>query len=85
MSDDDLPFLPDWISPPSDTIKAVMQEKSMTLAEFAASMGISKSAAERIMVDKTPINQNISIRLSEVLGSTAQFWMNRWNHYIAEK
>jgi len=74
-------FDPDWTSKPGDTIVDCLKEREMSLTEFAEKMNISIVYIGRIIDGSTPINKDIAERLSEVLGSTSEFWVEREKQY----
>jgi addiction module HigA family antidote len=74
-------FNPDWTSKPGDTIVDCLKEREMSLTEFAKQMSISIVYIGRLIDGSTPINPDIAERLSKVLGSTSEFWIEREKQY----
>jgi len=74
-------FTPDWISPPSDTITDILEERDWTQVEFAKRMGMSKKHTNLMLNAKAPITYDTALKLESVIGSTAKFWLNREAQY----
>jgi HTH-type transcriptional regulator/antitoxin HigA len=70
-------FTPDYNSPPSDTIKDLLNEKGIDDKEFARLMEIQYDSICLLLSGEVPITYNVAVRLEHVLGSTAEFWVNR--------
>lgn len=43
------PFVPDWASPPGDTLAELLEERSMTQTELAERLGVSLKHVNRII------------------------------------
>ena len=78
-------FNPDWYSPPGDTIQDVLEERKLSLSDFAQQMNISLLESGNLLSGKMVINKEIAKKLSIVLGSTPQFWLNRELGYRKDK
>lgn len=74
-------FTPNWVSPPSDTIKDLLKERDWTLVEFAERMELSKKQANLLLNETTHITYETALKLESVLGSTVKFWLNREAQY----
>jgi len=74
-------FTPDWVSPPGDTINDILNERGWTQADFAKRMGMSIKHLNEIIKGKKPISHESAVKLERVLGSTAEFWLNRELQY----
>jgi len=74
-------FEPNWVSPPGDTITDLLDERGWTQADFAKRMGMSIKHLNEIIKGKKPITQETAVKLERVLGSTAEFWLNRELQY----
>jgi HTH-type transcriptional regulator/antitoxin HigA len=74
-------FTPDWVSPPGDTINDILDERGWTQADFAKRMGMSTKHLNEIIKGKKPITHDTAVKLERVLGSTAEFWLNRELQY----
>lgn len=74
-------FTPDWISLPGDTIIDLLEERGWTQADFALRMELSTKHVNEIIKAKKPITKETALKLERVLGSTAEFWLNRELQY----
>ena len=77
MTDREQTFSPDWVSPPGDTIVDFLEEKDWTRVELARRLGFSTGHLNQLIKGNIPITQDSALRLERVLGSTANFWLNR--------
>lgn len=74
-------FNPDWSSPPGDTIKDLLEDKGLSIEEFAQQIGMSDISAEMLIGGSMPITIDLAIRLERALGPSVEFWLNRERHY----
>ena len=74
-------YNPDWVSPPGDTIKDILQEHNLSLLEFAKQMGYPLNRIEDLLSGKTFITIELAKDLSRVLGASFTFWMARDYEY----
>lgn len=74
-------FNPDWVSPPGDTINLVLQERKISLAQFAQQMGKDEHWCQRLIDGFEPITDAVALKLSQVVGSTQKFWIRREARY----
>ena len=77
------PFTPDWVSPPGDTIADLLEERDWTQADLAKRLGYTTKYISQLIDGKASINQETAIKLEQVLGSTAVFWLNLEAQYRA--
>ena len=77
----DSSYLPNWISPPGDTIKDILNEKKISLTEFANEMGYSFKYTESLIEGNKSITHEIAKKLVAILGGSESFWINREFHY----
>jgi len=77
------PFMPDWVSPPGDTIEDLLEEREWTKAEFAERIGFTPKYVNELVKGRAAISADAAGRLSLVLGSTTAFWLEREAHYRA--
>lgn len=78
------PFTPDWVSPPGNTIADVLEERNWTEKLLAEKLGYSTKFVNTLIKAEIPIDEEIAIKLSQVIGSTVQFWLNHEKHYQSE-
>lgn len=81
MGDGEGDFNPDRSSPPGDTIKDLLEEKDLSIEEFAQQIGMSDIGAEMLIGGSMPITLDLAIRLERALGPSAVFWLKRERHY----
>lgn len=81
---DDEPFLPDWVSPPGDTIRTILRERRMSRESFANEIGMFTVDVEYLLIGRTPIDEDLAKRLAGVLGSSPEFWLRRDAQYRAD-
>lgn len=51
----------------------------VTQDEFAEALGVSRVTVNQLLNDRRAVTAEMALRLSHVLGTTAQFWMNLQN------
>ena len=68
-------------SPPGDTIRDIMEERGITRFKLGKMLAISDQNVLDLLDGKFPIDNDMACRLSEVLGSTPDFWENREKQY----
>jgi plasmid maintenance system antidote protein VapI len=74
-------FKPDWKSSPGDTINDILEERRWSLLSFAQKMRMSLDDVNRLIDGSIPITPWVADRLSETIGSTPDFWMERDKQY----
>ncbi|MGK7945726.1 MAG: HigA family addiction module antitoxin [Microcystaceae cyanobacterium] len=84
MTDTMLAFTPDWVSPPGDTIADLLEEKDWTQAQLAERLGYTTKHISQLINGKAPISEETALKLERVLGSSADFWLNREAQYRAK-
>lgn len=79
------PFLPDWASPPGDTLADLLEERSMTQTELAERLGVSLKHVNRVIKGAASVSAELALGLEKVFGASAGFWMTREAQYQADK
>jgi Zn-dependent peptidase ImmA (M78 family)/plasmid maintenance system antidote protein VapI len=74
-------FTPDWVSPPGDTIAAILDERGLTRAAFAKRIGRLHTDIEELICGHAVITAELAQFLADELGSTATFWTKREARY----
>lgn len=69
------------MSPPGDTIAAVLEERGLTRQEFAKAIRWQHSKVNELIRGDAPITADLAKLLAEVLGSMASFWTKREARY----
>ena len=77
-------FEPDWLSPPGETIRDLIDERRLTLAEFARQIGCSSKDATELLRGRASVTPEIAQKLATVLGSSPRFWLARESQYRAD-
>ena len=75
----------DWSSPPGDTINEILIERRIQRSDFVESMKMRAKDAELLISGVLTINVRIAQKLSDVLGASSQFWLERENQFNASK
>ena len=75
------PFLPDWASPPGDTIQDCLDERGMTKLHLMRALGIPFDFAHELLLGEKCIVQEIAEGLEKMFDVPAQFWMNLERQY----
>ena len=70
-------FDPDWVSPPGESVKDLLDEKSIDTGYFAYHMHLDISEANNLLEGKSIITPPIAKKLSELVGGTERFWLER--------
>jgi plasmid maintenance system antidote protein VapI len=71
-------------SPPGDTILDILEERKISRLQFEQIIGLSEGSVDDLISGDLCITPNVATRLSETLGSTPEFWMNREKDYRIE-
>ncbi|MEX2515439.1 MAG: HigA family addiction module antitoxin [Gammaproteobacteria bacterium] len=85
MTDTAVPFRPDWVSPPGETIADLLEERGWSQADLASRLGYSTKHVSQLINGKVPLTEDTALRLERVLGSTAGFWLAREAEYQARR
>jgi HTH-type transcriptional regulator/antitoxin HigA len=79
------PIVPDWVSPPGDTLDELLEETSMTQTELADRLGVSLKHVNRVVKGAASISPELALGLEKVFGAPASFWMTREAHFQASR
>lgn len=74
-------FEPNWVSPPGDTIKDILDDQNISIPYFASQMGSSIEVIQDLIVGQKIINQKIASKLEANLGVPEEFWLTREKQY----
>ena len=66
--------VPDWVSPPGDTLLEIIGHKGMTQKELADRAEVTPKHISKIVNGTVPITPDMAIRLERVTGTSAKFW-----------
>jgi HTH-type transcriptional regulator/antitoxin HigA len=76
-------YLPDYVSPPGETLLEVLEEIGMSQADLAERTGRPKKTISEIINGKAAITPDTALQLERVLGISANFWNSREQKYRA--
>ncbi len=74
---------PDWSSPPGHTIVSILEERELTVEQFARQIGHTLTITQKILDGGQAIDLELARRLAVTLGATECFWMAREHDYRA--
>ena len=74
-------FRPDWTSPPGDTIVDILEERDVSVSEFARQIGSTFGDAQELLHGRLMITLDTARRLERAIGGSAEFWMLRETQY----
>lgn len=75
-------YMPDFVSPPGETLAEILKERGITRNEFANRMGLSKKTVNQLIKGKVEITIRIAYKMGLILGvPTARFWIDRERLY----
>jgi HTH-type transcriptional regulator / antitoxin HigA len=74
-------FLPQWTSPPGQTIADLLAARQLSRSDFAELLGQSTTFVENLLDGREAITLGLARRLQEVIGGSAAFWMTRDRQY----
>jgi addiction module HigA family antidote len=79
------PYQPDVAIPPGETIREILESKSMTQAELANRMGRPTNKVNEVIQGKRQITADTALELELALGLPASFWINLEKNYQLNK
>lgn len=85
MTDSAVPFRPDWVSPPGETIADLLEERDWSQADLASRLDYSTKHVSLLINGKVPLSEDTALRLERVLGGQAGFWLTREAQYQAQR
>jgi len=74
-------YIPDYVSPPGETLLELIEERGISQAELAERMGRPKKTINEIVKSKAAITPQTALQLERALGVDASFWNNRERNY----
>jgi addiction module HigA family antidote len=74
-------YVPDYVSPPGETLLDTIEALSMTQVELAERTGRPTKTISEIIKGKAAITPETALQLEKVLGVPASFWTNRERNY----
>ena len=74
--------MPDFVSPPGETIAEILKEREIPRRVFANRMGMTKKTINQLIKGKVEITIRIAYKMGLILGvPTARFWIDRERLY----
>src|SRR6056297_1472223 len=70
---------------PGEDLKDELEARDMSQAELAKLLGMKKSQLNEIIRGKRNMSADIALLLEEVLGISAEFWVNAQKQYELKK
>lgn len=73
---------------PGSYLKDYLEENQMTKHEFASQLGVTEDQINLILDESASITPDIALKLSKLMGTSVELWINlqtRYDSYIAEK
>lgn len=70
-------FQPDWVSPPGDTVLALLEQKQKTLGDVLFELDLSEAQLDEFLCGQYIIDEKFAYVLARVLGGSKTFWMRR--------
>jgi plasmid maintenance system antidote protein VapI len=77
----ELPFAPDWVSAPGETIADLLQERNLSPAEFASVVGLDVGHVNDLLRGRAPIAIDTANALQALFGTSVEFWLERESVY----
>ncbi len=77
MTDLNMPFAPNRISPPGDTIAEFIKERNWSQSALVRWLGYTEKHVSRLVNGIVPLTEDAAFWLERVIGSTAMFWLRR--------
>jgi plasmid maintenance system antidote protein VapI len=74
-------FRPNWVSPPGETILAILESRSISFHSFCQSIELDTGEAAGLISGERAIDKELAFRISAQLGSTPHFWLERQRQF----
>lgn len=78
-------FVPDWVSPPGETLEDIMEEKELTTDVVMSRLGLSIEQVDNLLTGDLAIDAELALKLADRIGGTVDFWLRREALYRKEK
>ena len=81
-------YVPDFISPPGETLAEILEERNMSQSELAQRMGRPRKTINEVIKGKAEITSDTALQIELVLGTPSSFWIERerlYREYLAKK
>jgi HTH-type transcriptional regulator / antitoxin HigA len=77
----DAPFTPDWVSPPGDTIAAILEERGVTPVTLASKLKCTHEDIAALLEGRAVLTDEFATRLAALFGASPSFWTKRESQY----
>lgn len=74
-------FQPNWVSSPGDTITDILEERKLSIRDFAQQIGYTYDETYSLLSASMPITLKTAQVLENVLGASTAFWIARESQY----
>jgi len=74
-------YMPDYVTPPGETLQEILDTIGMTKAELADRIGKTPKTINEIIKHGAPITPTTAMELEKALGTPDSFWNNRERRY----
>lgn len=74
-------FLPQWSSPPGETMSQLIRAKGLALSELAVQLGWTAEEAQDLLAARRAITFEVAGVLADAIGGTRRFWLTRESQY----
>jgi HTH-type transcriptional regulator / antitoxin HigA len=81
-------YAPREVSPPGETLRDLMEERSLSQAELSRRLGRPAQAVNEIIAGKKELTEDTALELERVLQVPAHFWLareSRFREYLARE
>lgn len=78
-------LMPNWASPPGDTISDALQERGWSQGEFARRLGYSEKHVSQLLKGIAALTRGTAEKLEKVIGGSVDFWLAREAKYRERK
>ena len=75
------PFEPDYVVPPGETVREIMQTKGIPVKEMAEKLELSEEEFSDLLNGKLEITLELAYNLQKATGTPATFWLNLEKNY----
>jgi HTH-type transcriptional regulator/antitoxin HigA len=83
MTKQRIPYQPDTITPPGETLAELLEERGITEEDLAQRLGSSVEAIRTIIDGHTSIDVEMAEQLEKIVGVSAEYWLNHEAKYRA--
>lgn len=74
-------FSPTWAVPPGRTVADLLTARRISATSMAMSMGWTAEQLDELLKGKMALTEPVAVRLAEVIGVSASFWLRREERY----